>query len=440
MRHMKIFAAVVLLACVAGAGWAELQNVEVGGGLRIRGNYYNLDSLGDLSYIEQRTKLNVKADFTNDVSAFIELDSYDIWGEDFRSNYLTGADGRAASGDDVELYQAYINVKDMWGTPLQLRVGRQELSFGNEWLVGVNNAASDFRGLSFDALRLTYAADTFSVDAVAAKLAETFGDFGEDDTNLYAVYGSYTGVEDIVIDAYWMYVMDDGVAVGDDVDLHTIGLRGAGTFGSFDFKVEGAYQFGEIDGQPSACPFGFGTADVEYDEFGGNLEVGYTFDMAWTPRPFARFAYLGGGDPDTSFWSNDRTLPFNRLFSNMEYSEFIEVTDLSNLFYYALGVDVAPTECLSFQLVGAYFVADETLPDTGWWFWKDSKDDSIGWEVGLYGNYQYSDDLVFRAGYIHFFGDDGLEDAFNALNGLSTYGFDGDDDLDYVFIETEIAF
>ena len=143
---------------MGATAFAELQNVEVGGSLRIRGNMYDMDddpgtvrtspyhwpfharvprTYVDTSFIEQRTRLNVKADFTDDVSAFIEVDSYDAWGEDFRSNYVTGVDGRAASGDDVEMYQAYIEARDMWGTPLMMRAGRQELSLGSEWLVGV---------------------------------------------------------------------------------------------------------------------------------------------------------------------------------------------------------------------------------------------------------------------------------------------------------------
>ena len=89
---------VLLLVLTAFSVHAELQNVEVGGSIRIRGNYYNFDSLTDMSWIEQRTRLNVKADFTSEVSAFIEFDYYSGWGDDFRSNYLTGADFR--SGGD----------------------------------------------------------------------------------------------------------------------------------------------------------------------------------------------------------------------------------------------------------------------------------------------------------------------------------------------------
>lgn len=428
------------IAVIASVGYAELQNVEVGGSIRIRGNYYDMESLGEMSWIEQRTRLSVTADFTSDVSAFIEMDYYNDFGEDFRSLYLTGADFRGGGGNDVDMYQAYIEAENMWGTDLSMRVGRQELSFGSEWLVGVNNAAALFWGLSFDALRLSYNTDMFTIDAVAAKLAETYGDFGEGDTDFYALYASYLGIEEVTLDAYWMYLRDDGVALGDNLDVHTVGLRGAGTIGAFDFDVEAAYQFGEVDGRPSACPVGFGEADIDYDAFAVNTELGYTFDMTWQPRLFARFAWFEGGDDDTSAWSNDRDLPFNRLFSNWEYTEFFANTDESNLFYYALGVGVTPTESLELLLVCAYFQADETAPDTGWWLWRDSADESLGFELGLYADYHYSEDLVFRAGYAHFFCDDGLERNSFISNGLAPLGADGDDDWDYLFIETELSF
>ena len=321
MRTLKTLVIAALVLSMAGVAVAELQNVEVGGKLKIRGNYYRMDYFGATSAVEQRTMLNVKADFTNDVSTFIEFDSYNFWGNDFRSDYLTGIDGR--NGTDVDLYQAYINVKNLWGTPLSLRVGRQELVFGSEFLLGNNDSNAYFTGLSFDAIRLTFANDMFKADAFAAKLAETYQNFGKGDTDLYGVYGSYIGIEDVTIDAYWLYLVDNRV-VGNEIDFHTFGLRGAGTFSGFDFDVEAAYQFGNVDGQPSACPFGFGEADVEYDAWAANLVAGYTFDMTWQPRVYGKFAYLGGGDRDESCWSNDRSLPFNRLFSDVDYSVFLE--------------------------------------------------------------------------------------------------------------------
>jgi hypothetical protein len=431
--------AAALIVSLGSVAFAELQNVEVGGSIRIRGDYFNLDSLGDSSFIEQRTRLNVKADFTQDVSAFIELDSYDVWGEDFRSWYLCGNDFRG--GDNVDLYQAYIEAKNLWDTPLSVRVGRQELALGNQWLVGTNDTSSLFYGLSFDALRVTYATDLVSIDAIAAKLSETFNDFGDGDVDLYALYGSYLGIEDVTLDAYWMFVRDDQGALaaailgGSTVNLHTIGLRGAGVIGGFDFEVEAAYQFGDVDGMPSACPLGFGEADVDYNTLGANAEVGYTFDATCQPRIFAKLAYLGGGDADNSCWSNDRTLPFNRLFSNVQYSEFLDDFTfangaLSNVIIYGLGVQALVTEAIELKLAASYIQADNDY-DQG---------NTVGWEAGLYGEYNYSEDLVVRAGYAHFFGNEALECTPLVWNGLRNWGGDEDDDYDYMFLETEIGF
>lgn len=432
----NILVLIVLVAALSGIAFAELQNVEIGGNIRIRGDYFSRDSLGDMSFIEQRTRLNVKADFTQEVSAFIELDSYDVWGEDFRSLYLTGSDLRG--NDNVDLYQAYIEARNLWDTPLTVRVGRQELALGNQWLVGVNDTSSMFYGLSFDALRLTFANDVLSIDAIVAKLAENYGDFMEDDIDFYALYGSYTGIESVTLDAYWMFVRDDvgiyGVVVdGTTVDLHTVGLRGSGVIGGFDFELEAAYQFGDVDGVP-ACPLGFGEADVQYNSIGVNAELGYTFDASIQPRIFARFAYLDGGDTD-GCWSNDRTLPFNRLFSNVEYSEFLDNFTydngaLSNVLVYGLGIQALVTESIELKLLGTYLQADNDY-DAG---------DTLGWEVGLYGEYNYTDDLSVRAGYAHFFGDDALESTPLVWNAIRVWGGDEDDDYDYVFLETEIAF
>ena len=132
-----------LMLVVVGSAYAELQNVEVGGEIFIRGRYwhnvytspgpqqihipasllpmrpigsplgvigrFDWDGKGnDLSFVEQCTRINVRADFTNNVCVFIELDSIDIWGEDFRSNYVTGADFVTTTADDVEVAEAYI--------------------------------------------------------------------------------------------------------------------------------------------------------------------------------------------------------------------------------------------------------------------------------------------------------------------------------------------
>ena len=379
----------------------------------------------------------------------------------------------------------YIQATEMWGTPLQLRIGRQELSFGSEWLIGVQDASSIFTGLSFDAVRATYAVDTFSLDFVWAKTAETGGDFGDDDVDLYALYFSYLGLDDHVIDLYWLWVREDNGTYGlpggfgggpataiwpmtrdfslfgfgseNNANLHTLGLRGAGTYGAFDYEAEIAFQFGDVE-LPSTF---FTDPDLDYDEFAVNLEVGYTFDTEWTPRVFLGFAYFGGGDSgDTGsiFDPAGTDLAFNRLFSNWEYSEFLANTDLSNSIIWRGGISASPRENLELSLLISYFQVDDELDTSGvlgdLFGWGRNDDDDLGLEIGLYADYAYSSDLVFRAGWAHFFGDDGLGNIPGAFdffesahpgnpiifNGTGLFGADEDDDYDYLFIETELKF
>ncbi|HDP33739.1 MAG TPA: hypothetical protein ENN29_01365 [Candidatus Hydrogenedentes bacterium] len=282
------------------------------------------------------------------------------------------------------------------------------------------------------------------IHACAAKTVEMQGDFMKDDADLFGIYASYLGIENVTLDAYWLYVRDDVALIGDRNHIHTLGLRGAGVVGAFDFEAEAAYQFGDPDGLRKGL---IRRVDIEYDEFGVNLELGYTFDCAWQPRVFARFAYLGGGDDSGNFWRRDIDMPFNRLGSNIKYSEFLDndpnsdlKATMSNVLFYSLGVEVTPTECLSLKLVGAYLEVDEEAPDLGWWFWRDNADSTLGWELGLYADYRYSEDLTVRAGYAHFFGSDGLERNAIIGNGLFVWNGDEDDDYDYLFIETEICF
>ena len=545
-KSLAVLTIAVMIACAMPA-YAELQNVQVGGSIRIRGNYYSPSALLEpdsvrnpliegepllwsmppyvnnnrglrwpvrspgraavlspfswsdkgnaLKFVEQRTRLNVKADFTDAVSAFIELDSYDIWGEDLRTNYLTGLDSRATTADDVEVYQAYVEAHDMFDLPLMMRIGRQELMFGSGWLVGTNDTSSFFRGMSHDGILVSYATDMMSLSGVWTKCAELSPLEEDGDVDFYGVYASYLGVEDVTVDLYWLLIRDarklsdtpyglilnwwEDILDIDDYDvtnLHTIGLRGAGTVGALDFEAEVAYQFGEVDQAgsmsklvPKLSPYG--QDNTEWATWGCNLEVGYTVDMTATPRVFLGFAYLDGEDNrDITFWEwlaaqacpywqgPDTSVSFSRLCSNWEYSEFLDNTDLSNVWVGRGGVSAMPMEDVTVLLTVAYiesledydvpwpnsyFLGRRWTPLASLGFLTQENHDDLGWELGLTVTYDYSEDLTFELGWAHLFVGDGLlEGNFNAWNGL---GFNGgvdvdEDDADYVYFETKLCF
>lgn len=453
MRTTLIVLLAALTAALAVPAFAELQNVEVGGAIRIRGNWYSEGSIGpsfddvqgnDLAFVEQRTLINVKADFTDNVTAFIELDSYNVFGDNFRGAGLgTGqVDGTPAGGGtsepvvllgidnenetEIAFYQGYIQIREAWGTPINFTLGRQEIKLGSEWLVGNNDTAAFFRGLSFDAMIVTYTADNFWVGGGWARLAQSNNALGgrfeeRGDTDLYAIFGTYTGFEDMSVDLYWIFAVQDQtdslalIGTVEDARIHTIGSRFAGTHNQFDWDIEGALQFGST-----------GFAGVDQDAYAATGELGYTFDVKKQPRLFVKGSFFSGDDTDA---------PFNRLFSDHELSEFLGNTDLTNLWTIRGGISAQITEQLNLSATVAYFQVNEDF-GTGV--------NAIGTEVGLYATYNYSEDLYFEAGYAHFFTDSDMQiGALVAANGFALIGGGGpgaDEDLDYLYIETGISF
>ncbi len=406
MRKTLIGIAAAAAIAFTTVAHAELQNVTIDGSIQIRGNYYrNLvrDPLGDgaeTEHVEQRTRLGVNAEFTDQVSSYIELDNY-YWWDGNRSDL------------SVDIYQAYVQAEEMWNVPLRARIGRQEIVLGGSWLVGANESAPAFTGLSFDAVRATYATDQISLDAFAAELFEnsTFG----------GVYGSYIGQPDMNFDAYWLWHRDSPRYV-DDLNTHTFGLRGAGDVEGFDFEIEGAWQTKDSPRAPRLRGEDF---------WAGNVEAGYTFDTPNNPRIFLGGAWFEGRDiySPTLFerWNPFFTPAFidgfDRLYSDVYYSEFFG-RDLSNVRLARGGASIQPTEDTEIELVVSYFRSD-AVPRG---FSKD-----LGWEAGLYGTYDYTEDLQFSAGWAHFFTQSGMAARRDAV-------IDGTSDADYVFVETRLSF
>ncbi len=497
---------------------AELEKITVNGELRIRGNAYSHprapgvftpDSPGhDASFIEQRTRLGVAADFSNDISAHIGFDDYAIAGEDFRSDYLTGADARAATTDDIEIYEAYLRLDSLWRVPIALKLGRQELRLGSEWLIGNNDTDAFFRGLSFDGIRAQWGRQNFSLDAGWFHLAENSPIEEDSDIDLYFAQAAYTGLRDTTIEAYWIFLRDGrGSRLGfpydtpnspdpemptlivgkvsdsiedffgvdrydDTTSIHTFGIRAAGRIGRFDFEAEFAYQrldavnitklFFSPDPATtltgnSFVPFGgpYGDDNAQFDFLAFNAEFGYTIDIPWQPRPFIGAAYFEGSDKRDDnlgafirnwipFYQHDTSAAFNRLFSDWNYSDFLDDSDLSNVVIARAGADFQPATALHAGIEAVWFETDERTHTNGLFifpFYAFAHSDELGWEIRTRLEYAYSDDLTFQAGYSHFFAAEGIKEGnFFRGNGLLFGGGTGERDTDYFFIESTLRF
>lgn len=517
----------------SGLAFAELQNVQVGGEIRIRGRYweggwangaiqpipaqrargrslgpYGMTSMFNWdnrryvtqqiapgvwrrskvntgrAYMEQLTALHVKADFTHNVSALVDIHDFAIWGEDFRSDFITGADRRADSSNDIEFFQAYIEATQMFGVPLRLRIGRQELAMGKGWLVG--NRITRLLGLSFDAIRLTYTHDMFTVDAFAAKVVETMA--ADDDVNLFGLYATYTGLKPLQVAGYYYWVRDArdiddtpnsspiknwvekrlGYNNYGDTHLHTVGIRLNGNYWGFDYDAEAAYQFGEAD-QVGALfrrfPGGYGDQNAQWDNWATDVEIGYTVDVKCKPRFFLGGAYLQGEDNrDMSFreWINpfnDRgkaSVSFNRLFSSNCYSLIFDwICSFSNFYQVRGGASVHITDSISSGIRAAQFWVDEPFDLPLSWrlgpshipissvfpfLTKPAKKD-LGTVVSVFLKYDYTKDIFITAGWEHMFTGRGVDGGSYILNhGLEYAGGTNNRDADYIYFETGIRF
>ena len=497
---------------------AELQNVEIGGSIQQYGAWYSsfYEPLGltlhypgiaprrpiggdgfasyiradgrggDLSFVEQRTRLHLKADLSDNVNAFIEFDDNEVWGGDFRSDYLTGTDLQADSSDDVEVYQAYIEASEMFGQPLTLKIGRQEMCFGSGWLVGTNFYPDPFTGLSFDAIRLTYSGESFAVDAWWSKLQENVSFEEDGDIDFYGLYLTCTAIENIEFNAYWMYIRDAqrqtqtwldwpmeyvvqrlGFDNYDPTNLHTIGLRTAGKAAAFDWELEAAYQFGNADALGAMftpADGGYGDSNAKYDNWGGQFTVGYTFnEIRFSPRLYLHGEYYGGEDNRAvSFWEwanpfhhSKASVSFNRLFSDYETHNFLDGSGMSNYYNLVAGLDLALTEKVEFSIYTVWAQAVEPFDwpldlRFGYWhvplvpelsFLNRKGSDDLGWELDFLCKYAYSEELSFEIGGSHFWPGDAIRDGvFTENNGTTLMGGTGKHGGNYLYIMTRFEF
>ena len=480
MKRITIALALVLALALALPAVAEVEEITVGGDIQIRGQYLAPglngpgwlfdDDNNSMDWATQRTRLNVDAALTGGVRGFVELQAYDFWGVDvddiepaaidaylplpeLEEQATSTTDMFAGQGNEfVNLYQAYIEMNDIADYPVQVRVGRQELAYGREWLVGNNDAGMNFSGLAFDAVKVRYADDMFAVDVWYAKLLDLtsthqlglLGEVEEDgDIDFSGVYGTYTGLENMAIDAYWLYMRSGVEMLGFDTDevvnLHTVGARVAGTMdleaGMLDYGIEGAAQFGTNN-----VPEDFASNDS--GDFGGwafNAMAGFTFATDYSPRIEAEYAYFSGDD-DAGDGDTDE---FIRMFSDVHYGELNMGgnldRDATNLHIIRVGASANPCEKSTVRLDVLYFLLAEDdydggaktfgLPQYGA---SGDPDDAVGWELDLAVDYQYTEDLKLTLGWAHFFPDDAIEDSWG--------DYDDADDQVYAYVEAKLTF
>lgn len=239
------------------------------------------------------------------------------------------------------------------GLPLTIKAGRQDLKFGNGWLVIEGTPRDGTRSFFFDALRATWDAKcvntTFDLVALSnhANSSWWIRPFNDRDLDLIEhdecgiiLYASNKTLERATIDGYFMYKHDDrSLPNGNSGELYTFGARVAGECGThWKYRAEAAPQFGHKNGT-SVCAFG-ADSQLEYylrDKLNNSFRGGFEF-RSGESDPDGCFDILWGRFPH---WSNI----FNDYLGGLEFL----ASQPSNYYRLGLGWSFDPIDRLTFS-------------------------------------------------------------------------------------------
>ena len=411
--------------------FAEVQNVKVGGDITVRSflrsNLDLHDSDGTLDehdrFLMTTTGINLGADLTENVGAFIRLANERDWNVD------------GGNTGDVDISQAYITLKELFYSPLTVRVGAQPIVWGRGFVLGSNlipgliNGAGDRNGAitaneftdftAFDAIRGTLDLSGISgtsmpltLDTVYIKLDENSTAIA-DDVNLFGFnLGTKMDSMNAEFETYFLNKRDrstSGVSAVNHGSVNTLGVRGSAQ------PVDGAYLFGELAyqfGERATDPSGVLTAGDRQQAWAFNLGLEYTAkDVAMTPKVGAEWIFYSGKNVDGAVAGWD---PIARGYFTTALREFQNPTAAAfyppdqTCFANGAGANActgSATNQHQLSLYGSFKpINDLTVAPRLSWFILDegaipvagSKRNSFaGTEWDTVVNYDYTDDVQF---------------------------------------------
>jgi hypothetical protein len=325
------------------------------------------------------------------------------------------------AADDVEVDLAYLTLSEIYGYPFSLTFGRQELRYGEGFLVGdgirdtvdsVNQTYQYDTRKAFDAFKAVWSYDPHQIDLFIAKITEgsnvdpiVGGAPVDTDEDLYGLNWNYDGGVYGLWDFGLFYDRNNTVAADGENQTWALSVRGEGDLpsvssGTLALKGEIVKEWGTVEGNLTT------TGDQEIlDSWAGYIEGEYTFDNVYAPYIGLGYIYMGGDDLDT-----DEVEGFNPLFEDETYGEIAEVvyglyfmtgdTTITNASIWKLSAGFNPTENTNIDLTYYNLWAPQhVIAFTGD---PDDQSSDIGSEYDVTFTYNYSEDVTFGLMYALF--------------------------------------
>jgi hypothetical protein len=304
--------------------------------------------------------------------------------------------------DTFDVRQAFVEIGSVETNKFGLRVGRQELAFGEQRLLGHLNWTNTAR--SFDAVRASYRAKTYRIDAFSASVVNLRdGSFNRraDGNNLHGAYGSFAKlIPKATVEPYVFWRLGRGVrseaGTPGKLDFKTVGLRWVGKLpANFDYGLEVAGQTGS-----------FATDDMR--AFAGHWVFGYTMSkIKTTPRVFAEYNYASGDRNP----ADGKRGTFDQLYpTGHDKSGLADQVGWRNIENGRAGVELKPTKKLALSTSyhswwlanphdGLYNAAGALVARTA----NGSAGKRVGQEADVQGTYPLTSQMQLGLGYAHIF-------------------------------------
>jgi hypothetical protein len=359
-----------------------------------------------------------------------------VYGEGQNSDSTGDHDTRNPGRDPFDLYQAFVILGNAKEFPLTAKVGRQELIYGDERLIGASDWSNT--GRSFDAAKLRYENKSFWVDAFVSRVVLIDpNEYDESDHHDWfsGVYASSTKL--IPVQESQFYVLSRNSGAGAAVsprDIYSIG----GRVKSLPGKLKGWDYFGEIVGQ-------FGSVSQSgvrrtQQAFAVAARGGYTWQkVVASPRLGIEYDYATG-DSDPKDGKSDT---LDNLFpTNHKHYGLMDVMGWRNIHDLRFSLGLKPCKKLSVSLdqhlfwlanTHDYFYPQSGSGRTGNGYGLNASYDSyVGSEFDLEANYALTAWPNFRAGYGHFWTGGYVDSSKSGVGGATG--------SDWIYVQALVKF
>ncbi len=298
-------------------------------------NNYDFNSAVDNSRQEFNSRLYIKSkgDFGNGLTVFFQPQAI-----------VTKAKSQASGTQNfsqADLQQAYLQYDR---GDIGLRIGRQELVYGDQRLLG--NLGWQDVSRTFDGVKAMYNNNSgLSIDAFVVHPADivsmtpsTASPQGKslvtwEDRRLLGFYATYKVAPTTGIDTYLInWTNGQQAAIGKGRNFNTFGARGFGKWGGFDTTAEAVFQRGTWKTGTSQKASAYA------------VKAGYTFD-AWKTRLGIEYDYSPGDATPGVGNQKDFVFPYHTnhaLYGEMDFFSWANMKDV------ILSAKTSPKAGLSF--------------------------------------------------------------------------------------------